>query len=80
MFDDFNDHSHLFGSACDCDPMVNVDGTPMIEGTGIDIDGHPYGCTDAFASDPFSGCADALHSDDWLFGTGSWSGGSAFDL
>lgn len=32
----------------DISPICNVDGTPMIEGTCIDVKGHSYGSTSHF--------------------------------
>jgi hypothetical protein len=38
-------HSHFMNSASDFEPSVNINGMPMIPGSGIDIAGNPYGVT-----------------------------------
>lgn len=52
-------------------PAVNVNGTPMIPGTGIDAHGDVYGCTSSWSS--------ASGSDMWSSSsmTDSWSSSSS---
>lgn len=70
----FTDDSDAHVAAQDTLPAVNVDGSPMIPGTGIDIHGHPYGVTDQFTDHGSSawGNSDSNFAQD-SFG-GGWSG------
>lgn len=37
-------------------PAVNVDGTPMVSGGVIDVEGKPFGVTECVADDTTSAC------------------------
>lgn len=62
--------SFLFGDGTPSGPSVNVDGTPMIGDSGIDIHGNAFGITsdDSFGSigsvfdDSFSSTSDSFGS------------------
>jgi hypothetical protein len=62
-----------FGSS---GPVVNIDGTPMVGDSGVDIHGNPYGVTDhSFGgSDLFGSAHDSFSSSHDSFGGGG-SGG-----
>lgn len=57
-------------------PMVNIDGTPMIGDSNIDIHGHPYGVTDS-SYDSFSSSS-SMFSDNSFGGSDSFSSSSSF--
>jgi hypothetical protein len=39
------EHSHFMDDDSGFEPSVNINGMPMIPGTGIDVGGNPYGST-----------------------------------
>lgn len=41
----------LHSSTLDCGPVVNIDGTPMIPNSSIDVLGKPYGVVDIFCQE-----------------------------
>lgn len=58
---DDDDYYHDYG------PATNIDGTPMIPNSGVDIHGHSYGTSPAWTDNSWSG------------GGGGWSGGGWSD-
>ena len=52
-------------------PSVNIDGTPMIGDSNIDVNGNPYGVTDSLFS--------TATTTDMFGDSGSFSSFSAFD-
>jgi hypothetical protein len=66
----------LFGNETPSGPSVNVDGTPMIGDSGIDIHGNTFGIT---SDDSFGGIGSGIGSAfDDTFSSSSDSFGSSF--
>lgn len=75
------------GATMDPWPAVNVDGTPMIAGTGLDMNGHVYGDTsssssasgsDMWSSTSMTDSWSSFSSDSWSSsGSDSWSSSSS---
>lgn len=65
-------------TAMDPWPAVNVDGTPMIPGTGLDAQGHVYGFTSPSVSSSDSDMwSSTSMTDSWSsFSSDSWSSSS----
>lgn len=69
--------SFLFGDDTPSGPSVNVDGTPMIGDSGIDIHGNAFGIT---SDDTFGGIGSGIGSSfDDSFSSSSDSVGSSSD-
>lgn len=67
------------GDTMDPWPTVNIDGTPMIAGTGLDMNGHVYGDTSSSSSASGSDMwSSTSMTDSWSsFSSDSWSSSSS---
>jgi hypothetical protein len=56
-------HMSLFDFISDIfSPSVNIDGTPMIQSTGLDTHGNPFGVTNDWLTDSTSSMFDSFSS------------------
>ncbi|MBK7006132.1 MAG: hypothetical protein IPH37_14195 [Burkholderiales bacterium] len=77
VFDDINSpYGSSLSNTSSWSPSFNIDGTPMIGDSNIDIHGHPYGVTDS-SFDSFSSSS-SMFSDNSFGSSDSFSSSSSF--